>query len=78
MTWFAFGNADPQSKLGYAQSVQFTVDGRTQTVWFGDSPVAVSPDGKFLVELGYPRIASTFGTQGGTKDPDFVGPQDGR
>lgn len=54
VTWFAFGNAAPQSKLGYAESLQFTADGRTQTVWLSDSPVAVSPDGKFLVELGYP------------------------
>jgi WD40 repeat protein len=54
VTWFAFGNAAPQSKLGYAESQQFTADGRTQTVWFSDSPLTVSPDGKLLAETGHP------------------------
>ncbi|MGB0034420.1 MAG: hypothetical protein WBP79_02980 [Candidatus Acidiferrales bacterium] len=54
-TWFAFGNPAPQSNLGNAQFVEFTVDGQTHTVWFSDSPIAVSPDGKLLVQLGYPQ-----------------------
>jgi WD40 repeat protein len=56
VTWFALGaSAAPlQSKLGNAQAMQFTGDRQTQTVWFSDSPMAVSPDGKLLVELGSP------------------------
>jgi WD40 repeat protein len=54
VAWLAFGKPSPQSKLGYAESLQFTVDGETHTVWFADSPVVVSPDGKLLVDLGYP------------------------
>jgi WD40 repeat protein len=54
VTWLAFGNSSPQGKLGDAQSVQFTADGQTHTVWFSDYPMAVSPDGKLLAQLGYP------------------------
>jgi WD40 repeat protein len=52
--WIAFGdNPSTLSKLGDAQSVQFTVDGQTHTVWFSLNPLAASPDGKLLAELGY-------------------------
>jgi len=51
--WIAFGGAQPaQSKLGYAQSLQFAADGETHTVWYGVGPLAASPDGKLLAELG--------------------------
>jgi WD40 repeat protein len=52
--WIAFGNSSPPGKLGDARSHQFTADGQTHTVWFSDSPMAISPDGKLLAELGYP------------------------
>ena len=53
-SWFAFGNSSPQSHLGTAQSTQFTIDGQSHTIWLSNSPMAVSPDGKLMVQLGYP------------------------
>lgn len=51
--WIAFGGGETaQSKLGYAQSLKFTADGKTQTVWYGVFQLAVSPDGKLLAEPG--------------------------
>jgi WD40 repeat protein len=53
--WVAFGGDEPaQSKLGNAQSLKFAADGKTQTVWYAVYPLAVSPDGKLLAELGQP------------------------
>lgn len=52
--WFAFGNPSPQTTLGNAQSIQFTADGQTHTVWVSDAPMAASPDGKLLAEMGHP------------------------
>jgi len=51
----AFGsNQSPPNNLGDAQSLQFTADSGIHTVWFCVNPMAVSPDGKLLAELGYP------------------------
>jgi WD40 repeat protein len=51
--WIAFGGAQPgQKQLSYAQGLRFAADGKTQTVWYGVGPLAVSPDGKLLAELG--------------------------
>jgi WD40 repeat protein len=45
--WIAFGGGETaQSKLGYAQSLKFAADGKTQTVWYSAYQVAASPDGK--------------------------------
>jgi WD40 repeat protein len=53
--WIAFGSGETaQDKLGNAQSLKFAADGKTQTVWYGVGPLAVSPDGKFLAERGQP------------------------
>ena len=72
VTWLAFGNPSPQSKLGYAESLQFTVDSQTHTVWFCDSPMGVSPDGKLLVELGYPlNNVDVWDTSSGQKVSTF-------
>jgi len=54
VTSFAFGSPSAQAKLGGAQSIQFTVNGQSHAVWFSDSPIAVSPDGRLLLQLGYP------------------------
>ena len=51
--WIAFGGAQTgQNKLSYAQAFQFAANGKTQTVWYSVVPLAVSPDGKLLAELG--------------------------
>ena len=51
--WIAFGGGETaQSKLGYAQSLKFAADGKTQTVWYGAYQLAVSPDGKLLAQPG--------------------------
>jgi WD40 repeat protein len=51
--WIAFGGSEmAQNKLGYAQSLKFSAEGKTQTVWYGVNPLAVSPDGKLLAQLG--------------------------
>jgi WD40 repeat protein len=51
--WIAFGGAQPgQKQLSYARGLQFAADGKTQTVWYSAGPLAVSPDGKLLAELG--------------------------
>lgn len=51
--WIAFGGSESaQNTLGYAQSLKFSAEGRTQTVWYGANPLAVSPDGKLLAQLG--------------------------
>ena len=51
--WIAFGGAQTgQNKLSYAQALQFAANGKTQTVWYSVVPLAVSPDGKLLAELG--------------------------
>jgi WD40 repeat protein len=47
-----WGGETTQSRLGYAQSLKFAADGKTQTVWYGVSPLAASPDGKLLAEPG--------------------------
>jgi WD40 repeat protein len=47
-----WGGETAQNKLGYAQSLKFAADGKTQTVWYGVSPLAASPDGKLLAEPG--------------------------
>jgi WD40 repeat protein len=53
--WIAFGGGQTaQKKLSYAQALQFAADGKPQTVWYGAVPLAVSPDGKLLAELGQP------------------------
>jgi WD40 repeat protein len=56
--WIAFGGETAQSKLGYAQSLKFTVDGKTETVWYSVYPLAVSPDGKLLVEPGQHSLSN--------------------
>ena len=57
VTWIGFGGApSAQTKVGDAQSLQFTADGQTHTVWFSANPLAVSPDGKLLAELGHPTL----------------------
>ena len=74
--WFAFGGSapPPQSKLGNAQAMEFTADGQTHTVWFSDSPMAVSPDGKLLVELGSPlNQVEVWDTASGQKIQTFEG-----
>ncbi len=59
MQWIAFGGGETaQSKLGYAQSLKFTADGKTQTVWYSVYPLAVSPDGKLLVEPGQQSLSN--------------------
>jgi len=51
--WIAFGGAPTaQNKVGYAQSLQFAAEGKKQTVWYSVVPLAVSPDGKLLAQLG--------------------------
>ncbi|MGC1292325.1 MAG: hypothetical protein WA855_13685 [Candidatus Acidiferrales bacterium] len=55
--WIAFGgNPSALTKLGDAQSLQFTADGQTHTVWFSINPLAASPDGKLLAETGHPTM----------------------
>lgn len=34
--------------------MQFTAHGQTHTVWYSDSPLAISPDGKLLAQVGIP------------------------
>jgi len=53
-SWFAFGNSSPQGHLGTAQSTRFTIDGQSHTIWLSNSPMAVSPDGTLMVQLGNP------------------------
>jgi len=51
--WIAFGGGETaQNKLGNAQSLKFAAEGKTQIVWYGVSPLAVSPDSKLLAQLG--------------------------
>jgi WD40 repeat protein len=53
--WVAFGGAQiRQGGLGEERALEFIVDGETHTVWFGVTPLAVSPDGSLLVQLGMP------------------------
>src|SRR6266704_2470699 len=57
--WIAFGGGETaQRKLGYAQSLKFTGDGKTQTVWYSVYPLAVSLDGKLLVEPGQQLLSN--------------------
>lgn len=57
--WIAFGGGETaQSNLGYAQSLKFAADGKTQTVWYGVSQLAVSPDGKLLAEPGQQSLSN--------------------
>lgn len=57
--WIAFGGAQTgQNKLSYAQAFQFAANGKTQTVWYSVVPLAVSPDGKLLAELGKQSFSS--------------------
>ncbi len=57
--WIAFGGGETtQSKLGYAQSLKFAADGKTQTIWYGVAPLAVSPDGKLLAEPGQQSLSN--------------------
>lgn len=57
--WIAFGGGETaQSKLGYAQSLKFAADGKTQTVWYGVYQLAVSPDGKLLAEPGQQSLSN--------------------
>ncbi len=51
--WMAFGSdSTAQDKVGNAQSLKFAADGKTQTVWYSVNPLAVSPDGNLLAQLG--------------------------
>ncbi len=53
VAWIAFGGGETaQSTLGYAQSLKFAADGKTQTVWHSAYQLAVSPDGKLLAQPG--------------------------
>ena len=74
MEWIAFGGAPTaQNKLGYAQSLQFAAEGKKQTVWYGYGPVAASPDGKLLAELGQPfSYVEIWDTNSGQKLQTFL------
>jgi WD40 repeat protein len=73
-SWFAFGDSSPQSQLGTAQSTQFTIDGQSHTIWLSDSPIAVSPDGKLMVQLGNPtNQLEIWDTASGQKIQSFEG-----
>ena len=57
--WIAFGGGDTaQTKLGYAQSLKFAADGKTQTVWYGAFQLAISPDGKLVAEPGQQAVGN--------------------
>jgi WD40 repeat protein len=73
--WIAFGGSETaQNKLGNAQSLKFTAEGKTQTVWYGVSPLAVSPDGKLLAQLGQQSFSyvELWDTNAGQKLQTFV------
>jgi len=73
-SWFAFGNSSPQSQLGTAQSTQFTIDGQSHTIWLSNSPMAVSLDGRLLVQLGNPtNQLEIWDTASGRKIQSFEG-----
>lgn len=72
--WIAFGaDSTSQSKLGNAESVQFTANGHAHTIWLSPSAIAVSPGGKFLVQLGYPlNNVDVWDTSSGQKIQTFL------
>jgi WD40 repeat protein len=72
--WIAFGGAQPvQKKLSFAQALQFAADGKTQTVWYSVVPLAVSPDGKLLAQLGQQSFSNVelWDTNAGQKLQTF-------
>lgn len=71
--WLAFGgNPSAHRELGNAHALQFTAEGQTHTVWVSVYPLAVSPDGSVLAELGYPlNNVDVWDTRSGQKLQTF-------